>query len=226
MAKPLVSFVMPTYNREAYLVEAINSCLDQTYKNIEVVVVNDGSTDGTDDIMQFLSEKHDNIRYIKLSDNSGIAIARNSGIQEAKGEYIAVMDSDDLCSPDRIKKQITTIKDNDFSYSAYLAADKNAKVFQAIQAPKDFTKEDIRLNRSIPHVTIMAKRECFTNHMYRPELTANDDKALLIDWFKAGYKGKRVREPLMIVRFHETNTSETKKKLIDKINEELDAEIA
>lgn len=221
-----VSFVMPTWNREEYLAEAIESCLNQIYKNIEIVVVDDGSTDGTETLMKYFTDKYKNIKYINLGTNEGISFARNIGIANSTGDYIAVMDSDDVCSPDRVKKQMKVMKDKDFVYTDYMVGDTNGDIRGTVMAPAKFTKEGIISNKSIPHVTIIAKRKCFMDNPYRNELQANDDKALLVDWFNAGYGGVRLKEPTMVVRIHEGNTSKKKNKYIQEINAELNNELA
>ncbi|MCY4072222.1 MAG: glycosyltransferase [Chloroflexi bacterium] len=91
-SNPLVSIVIPTFNRKRFVCEAIDSCLGQTYHNCEIIVIDDGSTDGTGD--HLLAEFGDRIRYIR-QENQGPAIARNRGIREARGEYIHFLDADD-----------------------------------------------------------------------------------------------------------------------------------
>jgi glycosyltransferase involved in cell wall biosynthesis len=99
---PLVSVIIPTYNYGAYIIEAINSVKNQTYKPIEIIVIDDGSTDGTDKIVApFLKD----IIYKKI-ENKGVSAARNTGIKLSEGEYIAFLDADDYWAPDKIKLQI------------------------------------------------------------------------------------------------------------------------
>ncbi len=98
--KPLVSIVIPTYNRKGYVCEAIESCLAQTYQNCEVIVIDDGSVDGTGDHLQ--KKYGDRIRFIR-QENQGPAIARNRGIWAASGEYIHFLDADDQLYPNKIE---------------------------------------------------------------------------------------------------------------------------
>ena len=93
--KNLVSIIMPSYNTANYISESINSVMNQTYKNWELIIVDDCSTDNTDEIVKkFLKDKR--IRYFKNNKNSGAAISRNKALREAKGRWIAFLDSDDL----------------------------------------------------------------------------------------------------------------------------------
>jgi glycosyltransferase involved in cell wall biosynthesis len=100
MEQPLVSVIIPVYNGERYLAEAIESVLAQTYRPIEVIVVNDGSTDGSADIAQSYK-----IRYI-YQPNQGVAVARNAGIAAARGDLIAFLDQDDLWAPNKLSVQV------------------------------------------------------------------------------------------------------------------------
>jgi glycosyltransferase involved in cell wall biosynthesis len=101
---PVVSVIIPTYNRAVYLIEAIQSTLAQTYTDFEVIVVDDGSTDGTREALtHFIA--NGTIRYF-YQDNRGEAAARNKGIGEARGEYIAFLDSDDLFCPEHLARHV------------------------------------------------------------------------------------------------------------------------
>lgn len=225
--KPLVSFCLPTYNRSEFLAEAIESCRNQTYPTIEIVIVNDGSTDSTESLLEWYAKTDPRIRFV-TTPNQGIAAARNLAISLAKGDYIAVMDSDDLCGPDRLERQMKDILNGyDISYSSYLRADENGIVIDGVRAPKpkELTKESLLKDQGIPHVTITAKRNCFVDHPYSPEHTVNDDYRLVVEWVKAGYKMAVIEDPLMIVRFHEHNVSRTEWDKIQKINEEVRKEI-
>jgi len=104
----MVSVIIPTYNRSRYVTQAIDSVLSQTYKDYEIIVVDDGSTDNTKDVLQ---PYMDRIRYI-YQENSGVSAARNTGIRLAKGEWIGFLDSDDEWLPEKLKIQMTFIQEN------------------------------------------------------------------------------------------------------------------
>jgi len=104
----LISVVIPTFNRKEKTLRAINSVLDQDYKNLEIILVDDGSTDGT---AEFLSEKELPIKVIKKT-NGGVSSARNFGIKNATGKYIALLDSDDTWLPEKIRKQVDCFSNN------------------------------------------------------------------------------------------------------------------
>ena len=107
---PTISVIIPTYNRASLLKEALDSVLAQTYTDYEVIVIDDGSTDNTEEMMQaFLTDSR--IRYIKQS-NAGVSAARNHGIFEARGEWIAFLDSDDLWFPEKLEKQMAFLTEH------------------------------------------------------------------------------------------------------------------
>jgi glycosyltransferase involved in cell wall biosynthesis len=102
MNKPLISVIIPVFNGERFIAEAIQSVLAQNYEPLEIIVVDDGSTDGTAEVVKILGEK---IRYI-FQENGGIAAARNTGLRAASGDYIAFLDADDLFCNDKLNLQL------------------------------------------------------------------------------------------------------------------------
>lgn len=116
----LVSIIMPSYNTAQYIEKTIKSVLDQTYTNWELIIVDDCSTDNTDEVVKnYLTDKR--IKYLKNEQNSGAAVSRNRALREAKGQWIAFLDSDDLWMPEKLEKQIRFMKENGyfFSYTDY-----------------------------------------------------------------------------------------------------------
>ena len=104
MKEDLVSIIMPSYNTGKFIKETINSVLNQTYNNWELIIVDDCSTDDTEEIVNAI--KDNRIKFLKNSTNSGAAISRNKAIKEAKGKWIAFLDSDDLWKKEKLEKQI------------------------------------------------------------------------------------------------------------------------
>ncbi len=108
--EPLVSVIMPAYNAESYIAEAVSSILDQSWRNLELIIVDDASTDSTAEVIRRFSDPR--IRLITNSRNFGIAASTNLAIEASRGEYLALMDDDDLSLPDRLKAQITFLENN------------------------------------------------------------------------------------------------------------------
>ncbi|PWM77833.1 MAG: glycosyl transferase [Phascolarctobacterium sp.] len=113
----LVSIITPAYNAEKYIAETIESVLAQTYSNWEMLIVNDCSTDNTAKIVQSYADKDKRIKLINLTENSGAAIARNTAIQNAKGRYIAFLDSDDLWKKEKLQKQLKFMQQNGYAFT-------------------------------------------------------------------------------------------------------------
>lgn len=109
---PLVSIIIPSFNREKYLPRAIRSALSQTYGNLEVIVVDDGSSDGSLAIAHSISEIDARLKVIPLKRNFGCYYARNIGVMHSKGKYIGICDSDDILSPNRIVRQVAELSQN------------------------------------------------------------------------------------------------------------------
>lgn len=137
----LVSVIMPSYNTAPYIEETIQSVLNQTYTNWELIIVDDCSTDNTDEVLETI--KDDRIRYFKNEKNSGAAVSRNKALREAKGQWIAYLDSDDLWMPEKLEKQIRFMEENGyiFSYTNYEEIDVDGyKTGVKVTGPKKITK--------------------------------------------------------------------------------------
>ncbi|MCR5137635.1 MAG: glycosyltransferase [Oscillospiraceae bacterium] len=108
--EPLVSVIMPAYNAEAYVSEAVSSILNQSWQNFELIIVDNASTDATCDVIRRFSDPR--IRFLKNDRNIGVAGSTNRAVGVSRGEYLALMDADDVSLPDRLKAQVTALEDN------------------------------------------------------------------------------------------------------------------
>lgn len=111
-SKPLVSVIMPCYNATSYLKEAIESIIEQTYKKLEIIVINDGSTDNTLSILKEYTRMDSRLKIINQTSNQGLVSSLNLGIGKATGDYIARMDADDVSILNRIERQINFLQLN------------------------------------------------------------------------------------------------------------------
>ena len=125
--RPLVSIITPTYNSEKFINETIGSVLKQTYKNWELILIDDASTDDTLRIIKSYIKNNFNISLIRNSSNQGAGVSRNKGILEAKGDFIAFLDADDTWRPNKLKTQIKFMIENnvDVCYSSYDLIDED-----------------------------------------------------------------------------------------------------
>lgn len=138
----LVSIIMPSYNTAQYIADSIRSVQAQTYENWELLIVDDCSTDDTDGaVAPFLADKR--IRYLKNEVNSGAAISRNYALREARGRWIAFLDSDDLWAPEKLERQILFMEKENchFSYTYYQEIDEASQPLGVtVQGPRHITK--------------------------------------------------------------------------------------
>lgn len=141
MVDGLVSVIMPSWNTAEYIGDSIQSVLNQTYSNWELLIVDDCSSDNTDEVVKSFQDER--IIYLKNEKNSGAALTRNRALREAKGEWIAFLDSDDLWSPQKLEHQISFMKEHGyvFSYHEYEKIDEQSNPLQIyVSGPNCVTK--------------------------------------------------------------------------------------
>ena len=161
MNQELVSVIMPSFNTAGFIERSIESVLKQTHNNLELIIVDDCSTDNTDDVIRpLLNDKR--IKYIKNTENSGAAVSRNRAIAAAKGKWIAFLDSDDIWEKDKLEKQIKFMTENNyhFSYTAYCEIDTEDKPLGVIvKGPKKITKTGMYNYNWLGCLTVMYDAE-------------------------------------------------------------------
>ncbi len=178
----LVSIITPSYNTAEYIAESIKSVQSQTYKNWEMIIVDDCSTDNTDEVVQaYLSDPR--IKYLKNEKNSGAAVSRNYAIREAKGKWIAFLDSDDLWLPEKLEKQIAFMEHSGyhFSYTQYEEIDAQSNLIgTVVTGPKKVTKHGMYNYCWIGCLTVMYDAE-FVGLIQIENIKKNNDYAM---WLK------------------------------------------
>lgn len=159
----LVSVIMPTFNCGKYISESIDSVINQSVTDWEIQIVDDCSTDNTEEVLRPYLDNYQNIHYIKLKENGGPAVARTEAIRRAGGKYCAFLDSDDLWTPDKLEKQICFMETNKalFSCTAYSQMDINGNDLHIVMIPpaKTSYKKCIRLSNPIGNLTAMYDQE-------------------------------------------------------------------
>lgn len=184
--KDLVSVVIPTHNRENLIERAIYSALRQTYKNIEVIVISDGSEDKTDEVVENLKRTDPRLNFISYYPGQGGNHARNTGIKEAKGEWIAFLDDDDEWHPDKIEKQLECVKENSeiglVCTAVNVVDDATGKSIVFLpNAPTDCSKKILMRNCIGSTTTVMAKHQLLDDFgMFDEALKAKQDYDLWI----------------------------------------------
>ncbi len=203
----LVSVVIPTYNRADLVCESLDSVLSQDYPNFEMIVVDDGSTDDTREVIR--ARFGDTVRYIHQH-NAGPAAARNTGIRAARGEYIAFQDDDDLWLPGKLARQVEALErrpDHGFCYGQALAADPDGNSTGRTYGASDKGKTGDNFAVMVRHHAILGpslviRRKCLATVGLFDEsfLTAEDTELFLrltLEW-----PGVYVHDPLVLVREH------------------------
>jgi glycosyltransferase involved in cell wall biosynthesis len=216
---PAVSVIMPTYNRAKLLGRAIQSILDQTYQDFELIIVDDGSTDDTESLVKsFNSEK---IRYIRHRKNRGASAGRNTGIRSAQGEYVALQDSDDEWMPEKLEKQMrafaTAPPEVGVVYTGFYIIVNNKKKYMpsASITPKDgnIFSSIIKGEYLVSPQTIVVKRECFERAgMFDERFPAMEDWELSLR-LSRHYHFKYINEPLVLYYVQPDSISRNKSAL-------------
>jgi teichuronic acid biosynthesis glycosyltransferase TuaG len=177
----LVSIITPTYNSERYVEETINSILNQTYPDWNLLITDDKSTDGTWEILKHYSRMDKRIQIFQLDRNSGPGIARNNSIKKAKGRFIAFCDSDDLWLPNKLETQIRFMEENQvyFSYGPYEVRN-NQGTKGVFYPPNRLNYKDLLKTCSIGCLTAVYDSD-FLGKMYMPAIRKRQDYGL---WLK------------------------------------------
>jgi len=215
---PKVTVLMTVYNMEKYLRTAIFSILNQSFSDFELIIIDDGSRDGTEQIIKSFHDSR--IRYFKNRKNLGISKSANKGINLARGEYVARMDGDDISRFDRLEKQVTFLdnhKDHGLLGSWYYVVDENGSLLSATRKHAD--DKSIRLSMIFENQflqsSIMMRTTILKELMYDHEFEVCEDYDL---WcrFLTRTKVANLTDELVTYRWHGTNTSMTKQKMIVK----------
>lgn len=158
----LVSVVMPNYNSEKYIAETIHSVISQTYTNWELLIVDDCSTDNSTEIIREIQKKDNRIKLFVNESNRGAAYSRNVALREAKGKWVAFLDSDDMWIAEKLEKQISFMKENGylFSYTDYIRIDEDSLDMNIrITGPKKIGKRKMYRYCYIGCLTVMYDAE-------------------------------------------------------------------
>jgi len=202
----LISCIVPVFNGERYLRETLDSILAQTYRSIEVIVADDGSTDDTARVVESYGQT---IRYIK-QDNAGASAARNLGLSAARGEFVAFLDADDLWHPEKLARQMAFF-DACPGLGLSVTYQQNFWIPQLIREEEHY--RDHKLSKAMPGYhsgTLLARSTVFaTIGQFDPALPHADKTEWFLRALEKGIVIKVVPEILMYRRLHESNLSRT-----------------
>ena len=214
----LVSIINPCYNSKNFINQCVESVLAQTYTNWEIIIVDDFSTDNSREVISSLTEKDIRIKAIYLDNNIGAANARNIALKEAKGKYVAFLDSDDLWHYHKLEKQILFMRSNDiaFSYTSYqLISEDGSRLKKTIKAPFQITYYGYLKNTIIGCLTVVLDREKIGS-FEMPNISTSHDMALWLLIMKRGIIAYGLEDSLASYRIvSNSNTSSKIKASID-----------
>lgn len=225
MKKPKVTIVIPVYNGEKYVREAIDSALKQTYKNIEILVINDGSKDKSDSVIK---EYGDKIRYIS-KENGGVSTVLNLAIKEMKGEFFSWLSHDDRYYPEKIETEVNFLIDSQLLgkkvilYSDYDLIDEKSKILSV--AIKDHNmleeKEEYALLRgTVNGITLLIPKMAFDDcGNFDENLRCAQDYDLWYRMMKKGYHYKHIPKVLASTRIHKKQVTNTNPKVVTEGNQ-------
>ncbi len=215
MIDHLVSIIMPSYNSSRFISQSIESVVSQTYTDWELLITDDCSTDDTCDIVRKYAETDNRIKLFKLSQNSGAGVARNNSIQQAKGRYIAFLDSDDLWQPTKLEKQINFLKTNgyQFCHSYTLVVDDNNKAVGLNKKPYRVSFNSTKLINYIGTSSVLYDTKDIGKFYMRP-IRRRQDFALWLNILQKTKYAYCIPEPLFIYRYTPNSLSSKKFKLL------------
>lgn len=209
---PLISVLMPAFNAEAFIAEAIQSILQQSFTDFELIVLNDGSTDQTSQIIDGFADQR--IHKIDLQHNQGLVNARNQLVAAAKGRYIAFLDADDIAFPDRLQKQFSFLETG----AADLCGGKHFSLYQSTgrrKASKErYHDSDIRalltVYSPLCNPAVMGRAELFKRHPYEAGQASAEDFSLWVTLALEGCRFANLRDTLITYRIHGNQTTQVK----------------
>ena len=207
---PLISVIMPAYNAEKTIGDAIDSVLRQTYPDFELIVINDCSKDRTADIITAFAEKDKRIKFLQNPQNSGVSATRNYGVSEATGEWIAFLDSDDMWRCDKLEKQIRTVTENDgavlsYTASSFIASDGTPSGY-VMEAEEKTTYKTLLKKNLVSCSSAMVKTEIMKT-IQMPNDAMHEDYYVWLTILKKHTYAYGINEPLLIYRLSEHSKS-------------------
>lgn len=212
MTDGLVSIIMPSWNTGRFIAESIQCVIDQTYDNWELLIVDDCSTDNTDEVVEpFLKDSR--IKYFHNEKNSGAALTRNKAMKATQGEWIAFLDSDDLWTPNKLEKQVKFMQDNRYvlSYTEYEKIDEEDKALNIyVSGPEIVNKRKMYRYDYIGQLTMMYSAKHFGLIQIK-DIKKNNDYAIRLQLYKKpGTEAHLLKENLAKYRIRKESISHDK----------------
>lgn len=210
----LVSIIMAAYNAEKTINAAVRSVIKQTYQYWELIVINDCSTDSTSEIISSMAAENKRIRIINNEKNRGVSVSRKKGAEAALGQWIAILDSDDLWAEDKLEKQIKYAQKKDaelvFTGSAFIDSDGNA-IGWYLHVPPEINYRKLLKQNVVSNSSVLVKKELYLKH-YALGDNMHEDFAVWLSITNNGVTAYGIDEPLLIYRVSRSSKSGDKLK--------------
>ena len=221
MKRPLVSIVVPVYNAAVYINDTIKSVQDQTYGNWELLIVDDASSDESVKIIQSAQETDVRIKLVQFSVNQGVAHARNMGMDNAKGRFLAFLDSDDLWAPEKIEKQVNFMLQDvkrKFTFTGYQFMNEDASEFgSCVVVPGEMSGTDYLKNNLIWTTSVMIDLKAIDKqYIYMQDLSYGEDALAWISILKVVDRAYGINDILAFYRRGGPSLSSNKIKMVFK----------
>ncbi len=214
----LVTVVIPVFNSEKYIAKTIYSVINQTYEDIEIIVIDDCSTDASLEIVNQLKQENPMIQVIPFEENLGVAYARNKGIDLAKGQFIAFIDADDIWKPDKLEKQVGFMVENayDFTFTSYeYISEEGLYKNKTVRVPSRINYNQLLKNHIIGCSTVVINIENM-GKFHMPLLRKGQDTATWLKLLKQIEFAYGIDTPLMEYRIRTDSLSNNKFKAIHR----------
>ncbi|MFN3554385.1 MAG: glycosyltransferase family 2 protein [Bacteroidales bacterium] len=207
----LVSIITPLHNSAQYIAETIDSVMAQTYTHWELIIVDDCSEDNSFEIAQDYARKDARIKLLRLTQNSGAAVARNTAIEKAEGRFIAFLDSDDQWKPQKLEKQLSFMIANNhaFAFTAYEKMDEKGKPAGSIDVPLSVSYKDLLRTCSIGCLTVIYDTHLL-GKVFMPLIEKRQDYGLWLKILKTIPKAYGMQEKLALYRVRSNSLSGNK----------------
>lgn len=211
----LVSIIMPAYNCGDFIGIALDSVINQSYKNWELIVVDDASTDNTAGVVDKYTKKDSRIKYHRLDKNSGAAVARNTAVKLARGKYMAFIDSDDIWFPEKLTKQISFMDENDYlaTCTSYTKIDEEGKYLNKTVGVRKKSSYDDILKKCPGNSTVIYNAEAI-GKITIPNIRKRNDYVMWLSVVKKTGMIYGIEEPLASHRIREGSLSKKKVDLV------------
>lgn len=210
--EPLVSVIMPAYNVEKTLAQAVDSVLTQTFEDFELIIINDCSKDRTSEIAAQYAKQDSRVVVLTNEKNSGVSLTRHKGVQAARGKWLAFLDSDDAWTVDKLEKQLQVQKKNNaklvFTGSAFMNQDGSRKNW-FLHVPERIGYKQLLKQNLISNSSVLILKECYIeNEVIGDKM--HEDFACWLKFLRAGEVAYGIDEPLLIYRLSPNSKSGNK----------------